>query len=233
MEKRFKFIDIGYSKLNLHGSPTKIGKHRFYEVQNKMYPSVSTVLNAKPKEWLIRWKKNVGEDVAKHIQETSSARGSAVHKLIEDYLRGAMQQEIFDTLPCSLFLQMKPELDMYINNIHLIEEHLFGNKIGLAGRVDCIAEYDGTLSVIDFKTSTKHKKYMSKEHGMQCAGYALMYEEMFNTKIEQLVIINTSEESTVETHIKPVQKYIEPLQEEIEWFNKNIMINLTNEEIII
>jgi genome maintenance exonuclease 1 len=128
---------------------------------------------------------------------------------------------------------MKTELDLHINNIHLIEEHLFGKKIGLAGRVDCIAEFDGVLSVIDFKTSTKEKKYMTKEHGMQCAGYALMYEEMFNTKIEQLVIINTTEQSTVHIHVKPVEKFIEPLKEKIKWFNENIMPNITNEEVII
>ena len=131
--------------------------HRFYLLPNgEKLPSITSVLSARGNEGIARWRASVGEQVANTIMRNAANRGTAVHTLTENYLNNEelSQQGV---LPTALFTILKTELDK-INNIIIQEGSLYSDKWGVAGRVDCIAEYDGKLSVIDFKTSTKEKK---------------------------------------------------------------------------
>ena len=132
------------------------GKRFYVTPEGKKYPSITTVLSGRNSEGLVRWRQSVGNDVANQIMRTAAKRGTAVHELAENYLNNdeLKNQEV---LPLFMFTQLKPELDN-INNVVTQEAGLYSDKWGIAGRVDCIAEYDGKLTVIDFKTSTKEKK---------------------------------------------------------------------------
>ena len=133
---------------------------RFYEDQEtkKIYPSITSVLSIRQKEGLLKWRKNVGEQVANHVMIQAANRGTAVHNMVEDYLNNVDLEQVDkykkQFLPRMMFNVLKSELSK-INNIRLQEAAMFSTDYTVAGRVDCIAEYDDVLSIIDFKTSTK------------------------------------------------------------------------------
>jgi genome maintenance exonuclease 1 len=143
------------------------------------------------KEAILEWRKRVGDQKANEISRKATTRGTSVHKVLEAYLNNE-DTSGFDMMPNvkSLFVRMKQELESKVNNIHCLESRLFSHELKLAGTVDCIAEYKGVLSVIDFKTSIRLKK---KEniggYFMQGAAYATMFNEMTNLNIEQIVIL--------------------------------------------
>ena len=148
------FVQLDESKF-----PTTKGKNidgfRFYAVEDKHFPSITTVLGAIPKPGLIAWRKNVGEEAAKWEMNRAARRGSATHTLVEQYLKGETPA-IRDVLPLGMFRLLKPYLDQ-VDNIHALEKIMYSKKLTVAGQVDCIAEYNGKLSVIDFKTANKNE----------------------------------------------------------------------------
>ena len=148
-----------FVKLDESKFPKTKGKRidgmRFYEVDGKAYPSITTVLGSLPKPGLDQWRKNVGEEAAKWEMNRAARRGKATHTLVENYLKGETPAER-GVLPLGLFRLMKPYLDN-IDNIHLIEAIMLSKKLTVAGQTDCVAEYRGKLSVIDFKTANKEK----------------------------------------------------------------------------
>ena len=155
MAKKFKFIDLNKQLL-----PQTKGKNqngvRFYEIDGKSYPSITSILSIRKSEGLKRWRENIGEAVANfEMRRISCRRGKATHNLVENYLKGETPSEQ-GVLPLGLFRLMKPYLDN-IDNIHLIEAIMYSKELTLAGQTDCIAEYRDKLSVIDFKTANKEK----------------------------------------------------------------------------
>ena len=198
-----------------------INGRRFYVTpEGKKYPSITTVLSGRSKEGINRWRKSVGDDVANQIMRSAAKRGTAVHQLVEDYLNNT-ELSNQDVLPLALFSILKPELDD-IHNIVLQEGGLYSDKWGIAGRVDCIAEYKGKLSVIDFKTSTREKKEEWVEnYFIQGSAYCEMYEERFNQEINQVVILIVTEDGAVQTFIKDKKDYLPLLKPAIEEFNKD------------
>lgn len=167
------------------------GKRVYVAPNGDRYPSVTTVLSDYNKEGLMEWRKKVGEEKANEISRKATTRGTGVHKALEMYLKNE-DVSTLEMMPNvkSLFVRMKEELDKKVNNIHCLEDKLFSHTLKLAGTVDCIAEHEGELAVIDFKTSIRLKK---KEHignyFMQAAAYATMFTEMTGEPIEKLVIL--------------------------------------------
>ena len=167
------------------------GKRLYVAPNRERYPSVTTVIADHGKEAILEWRKRVGDEKANEISRKATTRGTSVHKVLEAYLNNE-DTSGFDMMPNvkSLFVRMKQELESKVNNIHCLESRLFSHELKLAGTVDCIAEYKGVLSVIDFKTSVRLKK---KEniggYFMQGAAYATMFNEMTNLNIEQIVIL--------------------------------------------
>ena len=171
------FIELDESKL-----PKTKGKRidgmRFYEVDGKAFPSITTVLGAIPKPGLDAWRKSVGEEAAKWEMNRAARRGSAVHTLVEQYLKGETPA-IRDVLPLGMFRLLKPYLDQ-VDNIHALEQIMYSKKLTIAGQVDCIAEYNGKLSVIDFKTANKERTdSWNENYYIQCTAYAIMYEAIW------------------------------------------------------
>ena len=119
-----------------------------------------------------------------------------------------------------MFKLMKPYLDQ-INNIHCLEKIMYSHKLTLAGQVDCIAEYNGKLSVIDFKTANKERiDTWNHNYYLQCSAYAIMYEELFGTPIEQVVVLQSGEDGSCNAFIKNKATYMADLEKAIKDFYK-------------
>ena len=216
--KEFNWIDVDKTKL-----PTTKGKRidgfRFYQIDGKNYPSITTVLGVQKKEGLEKWRKAVGEEAANWEMGRAARRGKATHTLVEQYLKGETPA-IRDVLPLGLFRLMKPYLDQ-IDNVQLSEEIMYSNKLTIAGQVDCVADYNGKLSVIDFKTANKERKEdWIENYYIQTCAYAIMYEELFGKRIEQLVILMAGEDGTMRSFIRNKKDFEKKLEESIKYFYK-------------
>ncbi len=189
---------------------------RFYEYkgQNPRYAgksalSITTMLGSFPKPEIVAWRQALGEEEAQRQMGIAARQGEAVHRCAEAYL---MNEPNFPlgTMPnvIDLFKRIQSALDR-IDNIVCQEMPLFGRysvteKAGLrvplthwyiTGTVDCIGDFDGLLSVIDFKTSTGTKSLdMIEDYMIQCTAYALMYYCMTGIAPKQIVVIIASEE---------------------------------------
>ena len=233
MNKMYEFLKQNHDMKNfdhvkLNGELPEIttesikGKRFYVTPEGNKYPSITTVLSDRNKEGIVKWRESVGNDVANQVMRQAASRGTAVHTLIENYLNNEELSKQ-DVLPVALFVTMKSELDN-INNIRIQEGGLYSDKLGVSGRVDCIAEYKGKISVIDFKTSTKEKKEEWVEnYFIQGSAYCEMYEERFLQPIEQVVILIVTEDGAVQTFIKDKRDYLPLLKTAIKEFNeKNI-----------
>ena len=151
------------------------------------YPSVTTITGQATAEGIAKWRARVGNEEANRVSARASARGTRVHQLCEDYLRlGEATPDIFDQ---EMFGSIRPLLDQ-IDNIHCLETPLWSDHLQVAGTVDCIAEFQGRLSVIDFKTASKPKDREDIYHYfMQCAAYSVAFEERTGIPVGRLVII--------------------------------------------
>lgn len=193
------------------------GKRYYTLPDGTNLPSVTTVLGAMKKDAIMAWRKRVGEDVANAISKKATSRGTNVHTLCERYLNN---DPLGDIMPDAkeMFNDIKPLLNQ-INNIHYQEQALWSKNLGLAGRVDCIAEFAGTLSVIDFKTSKKVKSVKDiEDYFWQTAAYALMYEELVGTPIDQLVIIMAVENSKPLLFVQKTEDHIDGLVKAIQYY---------------
>ena len=181
--------------------------------------SVTTVIGLKSREKFFDWRKQVGEEEANRISRIASNKGTSVHKLCEDYLNN---EPISEAMPDAkeMFRDIKPVLNR-INNIHYQEQALWSNKLKLAGRVDCIAEFDGVLSVIDFKTSkrVKQRDHILDYFWQECA-YALMLEEMIDIPVHQLVTIMAIEGAPPALFIEKTEDHIDGLVNAIKFYRE-------------
>ena len=164
------------------------GASRLYETpEGKQYPSVTSVLGFKSAESIQKWRDRVGAEEADKISRRASSRGTRIHTLCEDYLLG--KDPIADMFDAPMFKSLTPHLDL-IDNIHALESKLYSDHLEVAGTVDCIAEYNGKMSVIDFKTSGRIKyKEDIPGYFIQCSAYAVAFEERTGIPVSNIVII--------------------------------------------
>lgn len=170
----------------------EIKEGRYYVTpKGNIYPSVTTFLSSIHNQKLEEWKQRVGKTVADEISLKARTRGTRYHKLIESYLvSGDRKKVLTENMPNmkQVFLDIEKDLSR-IDNIHFIEQALYSDKLQLAGRADLISEFDGSLSIVDFKTSTREKTESEIEsYFIQTAIYAQMYEELTYFNIKQVVI---------------------------------------------
>ena len=216
--KKFNFIDLDKSKLPVTKGK-KVDGFRFYDIDGKAYPSVTSVLGIKKKAELQGWREKIGEDVANWEMGRAARRGKATHLLVEEYLKGKTPSER-GVLPLGLFKLLRPYIDQ-IDNIHLLETIMYSPKLTIAGQVDCIAEYNGKLSVIDFKTANKERQESwIDNYFLQTTAYAQMYEETYGKNIDQIVILLASEDGSVQNFVKEKKDYMSPLMKSIDEFYK-------------
>ena len=198
---------------------------RFYKIPDEeeliKMVSITSVTSHFNKEIFIKWRKKVGNEEADRITKKATSRGTDMHTLTEHYLKN---EELPKVQPISdfLFKISKTELNN-INNIHALEGPLYSRQLGVAGTVDCIAEYKGELAIIDFKTSKKPKPRDWIEHYfVQCMAYGCMLYEMTGISIKKLVIIMACENGECVVYEEyDKAKYIKLLGEYINKFVKD------------
>ena len=194
---------------------------RYYNVNDRPMVSITSVTSHFNKHIFVDWRKRVGEDEANRITKRATTRGTGTHELIEKHL---LNEEVVLDNPSTkmLFTQAKKVLQN-INNIYALEKSLYSNELGVAGTVDCIAEYNGELSIIDFKTAAKPKpREWIENYFVQAAAYACMFYEITNIPVKKLVILMTCENGEVTVYeeydkmkyMKLLVKYIEKFVED-------------------
>jgi len=213
--------------------PTKIinGKRHYVTPSGKICPSITTILATIPNPELDEWRKKVGEPVADHIKIQASIRGEQVHNIICDYLEGMSDSDLrikyTRLLPMALFQNIREIIDK-ISKINLLEKTIWSDKLEVAGRVDCIAEYDGEVCVIDFKTATKLKQVQHiTNHFLQTSFYSLAYEELTGNRIPRLVIIMSCESGEKNVFIGNRYEYEEQLMQVIGNYKSGLSQQIT------
>ena len=193
------------------------GKRYYVTPEGEKLPSVTTVLGAMKKAEIMAWRKRVGEEAANAISRKAAGRGTNVHTLCERYLNN---QDLGNIMPDAkeMFADLVPYLDK-IDNIWYQEQALWSHQLGLAGRVDCIAEYEGELSVIDFKTSKRIKtKESIQDYFWQTCAYALMTEELTGIPVNDLVIIMAVDNEKPIIFKEKTEDHIEGLLKAIQFY---------------
>ena len=206
---------------------------RFYETPNgDKYPSITTVLGKQPgkQKGLQAWRKRIGEEQARIVSGKAARRGTAFHNICEDYLNGMediTHHKDKNFLAYCMFGEMKSHLDEKIGEVMLQEQAMYSTKYRVAGRCDFIGVYNGTLAVVDFKTTTTPKKEeWIEDYFIQCAAYASMYEEHTGMGIDDIVIMMVSEDGQVECFEKKVYDYLPKLETMMDEFYGNLMEKL-------
>ena len=219
--RKFNFVS-GMPELKQLETDESTGERFYISPSGKKLPSVTTVLGHFKKKAMIEWRNRVGHEEADRVSTRASIRGTKFHNMMEGYLRG--EDGFLDGVMPDMkqsFNDMKETLDL-VDNIHYIESPLYSEKLGVAGRTDVIAEFGKTLSIIDFKTSTKQKKEQWIENYFeQGTAYALMYEELVGLPINQIVIlIATDDSDKPQVFIRDKNQYIENLLEKIHLYKQ-------------
>ena len=215
---KFNHVDVKLPKL----SRETIDGVRYYSVPDEdellKLVSITSITSHFNKEIFVNWRKKVGNEEADRITKAATSRGTDMHTLTEHYLKN---ENLPTVQPISdfLFKIAKGHLNK-IDNIHALEGSLYSKELGIAGTVDCIAEYDGELAIIDFKTSKKPKPRNWVEHYfVQCMAYGCMLYELTGISVKKLVIIMSCENGEcVIYEERDKAKYIKLLQQYIRKF---------------
>lgn len=208
-----KNLDNIVCRFNL--TTSEVDGKRWYEMPDGRYvPSVTTVLDSLKTEKLAEWRERVGQDEANRISNSAKIRGTNIHDAVESYLMtGKYPEHILPTTQ-ALVNKLRPSLDNDIDNLRLVEGCLWSKTLRLAGRTDVIADYKGTLSVIDFKGSNRVKKEEHIEnYFMQATAYSIMFEEVYQIPVKQIVIMIAVDQQfeRPQIFVKEATKYVDKL----------------------
>lgn len=227
----FKHIDLNLPQLERE----TIDGVRYYKIPNNddliKLVSITSVISHHNRDFFSDWRKKIGEEKANQITKRATSRGTDMHTLVENYLYNVSDLPKVQPISDFLFKIAKPKLDK-IDNIHTLEGSLYSIQLGIAGTVDCIAEYNGELSIIDFKTSAKAKPREWIDHYfVQCAAYACMLYELTGIIVKKFVIIMSCEDGDCVVYeeydktkyIKLLGSYVKKfVQDKLESYGKNI-----------
>ena len=214
----FEHVPVELTEMN--AVTTEKGR-RYRTPEGIDLPSITTVLSILSRDSIMKWRRRVGAEEANRISHRASTRGTAVHAIIEKYINN--EEDFKDGYTpdiISSFLDLKPILDGRIGRVYAQEAPLYSNHLGVAGRVDCVADFDGKLSIIDFKTSMKPKRYdYITNYFMQETAYAIMWEERTGRPISQLVTIISVDNNEPQVFIENRDNWVRPLRETIAQYN--------------
>ena len=187
------FVHVRHEIPSLLKETQEDGQRVYLTPDGKRYPSVTTVIADHNKKGIDQWRKRVGDKNADRISKIATDRGDMVHEALEALLMNYSTLDYMKKMTPyakAVFVNMKKEVVQRISEVHGIEQTLYSHKIRLAGTADCVAVYDGKLSIVDFKTSLKlKKKAWVYGYFMQLTAYAFMFQELTGLEIEQGVIL--------------------------------------------
>jgi genome maintenance exonuclease 1 len=186
----------------------------YFDPEGNKYRSVTSFVGqfSTGKESIAAWREAVGHKEADRITKAAATRGTAIHLACENLLLNREWSDI-SMFYKQDFLTMKKHLEEHVDNVFVLEHQMYSKMIGLAGTVDCIAEYDGKLAIVDFKTSSRLKyKEDINAYFLQCAAYACMVFERYGIRISDLVILMVVEGgANIEVFIEPSVKWMKEL----------------------
>ena len=203
-------VDLGYDDLI---AVTNDSGRVYTDPNNNTYPSITTVLSILSEDAIKAWRARVGEEEANRISKTASNRGTAVHDLLERYVNNEsdFDKEVEPHIMQS-FYDVKPVLDKYLTKVYAQEAGLYSERLGVAGRVDCVGEWNGIDSIIDYKTSKKlKKKEWIDSYFMQSTAYAIMWEERTGIPINQIVVVIAVDNEEPQIFIEKRENWTEKL----------------------
>ena len=212
------FNHVKLSELDFDLESTTTEKGRVYKVPGgELYPSITTVLSAYNKKAIMEWRQRVGEEKANEISRKASGRGTKLHNTVEKYLLNEMTDMKLQTMMPDIkemFFDMRKIIDENIGDIYGIEQPLYSHKLKLAGRCDCIAEWNGELAIVDWKTAsrTKDKDHITN-YFMQATAYAEMFEERTGKAIDTIVVAISVQSESPQLFVEEKSKYLSPLIE--------------------
>jgi genome maintenance exonuclease 1 len=228
-QKKFTYKLV---KLDEARSVEENGK-RFYLTPNgKRYPSVTTVVGFEKNKFFAEWRRKNPKE-----SQRVTARGTALHSLVERYMEGKgvdattrdsndLVDENLSATVLDLFQQMQPYIDQRIDNVVAQETPLWSDLLELAGRVDLIADYDGELSIVDFKGSTKAKRPEDIEnYFLQATAYAIMWQERTGIPVKQIVILISTEEGLVQEFKEDPKVWVPKLRDAISLWQSQLCSN--------
>ncbi len=198
---------------------------RLYETPDGVFPSVTTVTGFRKQKFFAEWR-NKNPEESKRV----TSRGTKFHSLIESYLKNEdLDMDNQHSNNKALFSILKPEIDK-IDNIVALETPLWSKVLGLAGRTDCIADYDGKLSIIDFKASTKEKRKQDVDnYFLQATAYALMFQDRTGIIVDNFAILIACEDGTKQVFQGNPLKYVRGLKDAIlDYRTENGLLSTTN-----
>ncbi len=208
-------VEIGYDDLEVE---TGKNGRKYVTPTGESYPSITTVLGVLSRDSIAAWRARVGEEEANKISHKATTRGTAVHDIVEKYLDNEELPEVMPHVMASL-TNLKPSLSR-IGKIFAQEAPLYSKHLGVAGRVDCVGEFDGVPSIIDFKTSKKvKKKEWIYSYFMQEAAYAIMWEERTGMPITNLVTIMDVDNEQPVVYVEHRDNWTLRLQQTIELYH--------------
>ncbi len=218
------FCHVKLDALNFELESVTTETGRVYKTPSgKQYPSITTVLSAYNKQAIYEWRQRVGEEEANRVSRKASNRGTKLHNTVEKYLLNEMSPlQMHSMMPDTkeLFLKLKPILDEKVNNIYGIEQPLFSDRLQIAGRCDCIGEWDNQISIIDWKTAnyTKEKDQIAN-YFMQASAYAEMFGERTGVEINQIVIAIAVENEQPQVFIEDKKHYLAELNKYLDRYH--------------
>jgi hypothetical protein len=218
----FCHVKLDVLNFELESVTTETG--RVYKTPSgEEYPSITTVLSAYNKQAIYEWRQRVGEEEANRVSRKASNRGTKLHNTVEKYLLNEMSPlQMHSMMPDTkeLFLKLKPILDEKVDNIYGIEQPLFSDRLQIAGRCDCIGEWDNQISIIDWKTAnyTKEKNQIAN-YFMQASAYAEMFGERTGIEINQIVIAIVVENEQPQVFIEDKKHYLAELNKYLDRYH--------------
>ena len=221
--RTFNYVKLPELQFELKQINEEAGR-KYSTPEGKFYPSVTTVLDySTDKSFLIEWRSRVGEEEANRIVKKSTSRGTKLHKICEKYLLNELTEFKIKTLMPDIkdfFLQLRPHIDKNVGDVYGLEQPLYSDRLKIAGTTDCIAEWNGILSVIDYKNARRIKEEEEiQNYFIQCATYAEMFEDLTKRPVNQIVVAIANDDGKPQIFVREKHKYITNLNSMIERYH--------------
>jgi genome maintenance exonuclease 1 len=184
---------------------------RYYNTPSgNKYPSVTTILSELTKKHIAAWREKVGQETAQKISTQAARRGTNVHKIAEKYMLNDPLYLSKDTSPLAvdMFKQIQPIIDRDVSIVYGSEMPLYSDYLRTAGRSDLFCQFQGTNTILDFKTASKPKKEeWIQNYFLQCTTYAIMIEEMFNVVVPTIAVVIAVENDSPQLFVKKTRYF--------------------------
>ena len=189
---------------------------RHYDINNEKLPSVTTILGktqtAEKSEGLAKWRDRVGIEEAQRITDQAASRGTAMHSILEHYVLGKNRLDLTD-VGQEAHKMADEVIDKGLSHL----DEIWGSEVALyypelyAGATDLVGIYKKSESIIDFKQTNKPKRReWVEDYFIQLGAYAMAHNYVYQTKIQQGVILMCSKDGYFQEFIvseREFQKY--------------------------